>query len=302
MPDLFGWLLDSYTYRTMLSGTFAVGTVTGLLGCILYCRRQTMIADVVGHGALGGVAVAFLVAVAWLGTDGRSLPVIMAGAAVAGLIAMWLTSRIAATTSLGTDAAMAVMIALLFGGGMVLMRYITFSPLPGRGGLEKSLFGNAATLTSLDLKAVWIVGAVVVVALVVFFRPLSVVLFDPHYAMTQGLASPRMNATITVLVIAGLVVGAKAIGIMMMLGFVMLPPASAVQWARDPKTMMLLSALFGAFGGVGGSVVAIWMGEVPTGPVAIVMLFAAFMVSVCVGRRSWIVAFIGRRTQREALS
>lgn len=294
-PDWVSVLSTSYTYRTMLSGTAAVGTVTGLLGCVLYFRRQTLIADVVGHGAIGGIAVAFLIAAGILGIDGRSLPVIMLGAAVAGLLAMVLTSRIAATTPLGTDAAMAVMIALLFGGGMVLMRYITFSELTGRGGLEKALFGNAATLTSLDLKAVWVIAVVVVAAVVVFFRPLSVMLFDPKFALTQGLNSTVIHAVLTVSIIAGLVIGTKAIGVMLMIGFVMLPPAAARQWANSAKTMLLLSACFGALGGVGGSLAAVWIGEIPTGPVSILLLFVLFSFSLVFGRRSWLVNLWHRR-------
>ena len=49
-------LLTNYTFRTMILGTGTVGAVAGLLGCLLYLRKQTMISDVIGHAAIGGVA------------------------------------------------------------------------------------------------------------------------------------------------------------------------------------------------------------------------------------------------------
>lgn len=276
-------LVTSYTYRTMLVGSLLVGITTGLLGCLLYLRRQSLVADVVGHAAIAGVGASFLVA-ATLGADGRSLPILMAGAAVAGLAAVGLTSLIARHSRLGPDAAMAISLSTLFGAGMVLLRAIAHSRLPHRGGLEKIAFGNAATITGEDLTAVAITTVVVVVGVIVLWRPLLMLLFDPVLAATTALAGRGMRVLLVVLVTAGLVVGAKTTGLMLMVGLVMLPPAAARQWVSHAWTMAVLSATLGGLGGALGSVLAVALGRVPTGPVVLLVLFAAFVISLILGR------------------
>lgn len=276
-------LVHSYTYQTMLAGSVLVGLTTGLLGCLLYLRRQALVADVVGHAAIAGVAGSFLVA-ASLGADGRSLPVLMAGAAIAGLAAVGLTSLITRHSPLGPDTAMAISLSTLFGAGMVMLRAIAHSRLQHRGGLEKIAFGNAATITHEDLTAVAITAVVVVVAVIVVWRPLLVLLFDPVLAATTALAGRGMRVLLILLVTAGLVVGAKTTGLMLMVGLVMLPPAAARQWVSHAWTMAVLSATLGGLGGAVGSVLAVALGRVPTGPVVLLVLFVAFLVSLMVGR------------------
>lgn len=296
-------MLASYTYRSMMVGAVLIGTVTGLLGSLLYLRRQSLVADVVGHSAMGGVAVSFIIAASMAGVDGRSLPILMAGASAAGLLAVWLTSFITRRTPLGSDAAMAVTLSMLFGGGMVLLRAIAHSRLPNRGGLEKIAFGNSATITAQDLTTIIVVTCVIIAAVLASWRPLVAMLFDPILAATTGQSPARINLLLVVLVTSGVVVGTKTTGLMLMIGFVMLPPAAARQWVRHPSTMAVASAVLGAFGGLAGSIIAVGLGKVPTGPVVLLILFAVFVFSVLAApRRSILVTWLRRQSRRRQLA
>ena len=85
------------------------------------------------------------------GFDARSMPVIVVGALITGLIAVVLANKVADTTRIGIDATMAVVLSLFLGGGLLILQVIQRSHIRGKGGIEDLMFGNAATLTNLDV-------------------------------------------------------------------------------------------------------------------------------------------------------
>ena len=289
-------LLTNYTFRTMILGTGIVGAVAGLLGCLLYLRKQTMISDVIGHSAIGGVALGFIVCTTLLGVNGRSMLALTISAAVTTAVAVLVTNLITRWSRLGTDAAMAVTLALFFGGGMVLMRWIVHSTLPERGGIEKYMFGNASTLNNEDLVTIAIIAALIVAIVVALFKEFMLFAFDPVQATMLGFSPRVLQPVMLVTITTGIVIGIKAVGLILMIGFVMLPAVAARQWARRLPSMALISTAIGGVGGIVGSVVSVQLGRVPTGPVIIMVLFAVFVVSLLVAPgRSLLAQVLGRR-------
>ncbi len=295
--ELFG----NFTFRTMILSTGIIGAVSGLLGSLLYLRRQTMISDVIGHSAIGGVALGFITCTALLGIDGRSVLTLTISAAITTAVAVLLTNVITRFSRLGSDAAMAVTLAVFFGGGLVLLRWIGHSKLPNRAGIEKYVFGNAATLTGEDLTTIAIIGVLAVAVVVVLFKELMLSAFDPVLAATMGFSPRILQPILLVTVTTGIVIGIKAVGLILMIGFVMLPAAAARQWARRLHTMTLFSAVIGGLSGMVGSILAVHLGRVPTGPIIIVVLFAAFLVSLLASpQRSVLSTWLARRRHRLA--
>ena len=146
-------LLTETVYQRVIAGTLVIGCTCGVLGTFTYLRRQSLIADVIGHSSMLGVTLAFLVSVTLLGIDGRTILVIVLVSAIVGVLSALLTSRIADTSRVGPDAAMAVVLAVTFGGGMALLAEINSRSFPSsRAGLKDYLFGNASTVTWSDIR------------------------------------------------------------------------------------------------------------------------------------------------------
>lgn len=272
--------LSTYTYRTMAVGTTAVGTTSGALGAFLYLHKQSLVSDVIGHSAALGVTGAFIVATAVLGIDGRSMLVLTIGSVIASTAAVLLANWIARSSRVGVDAAMATCLALFYGGGIVLFRVIVHSNLRNRGGIDKYMFGNAATLTTDDMVTIAVLGALALALMLVFWKELKVYTFDPVLAATSGfsprLLSPLLLGTATL----AIVIGIKAVGLILMIAFAIMPAAAARQWTGHLWSMVGLSAAFGGIGGLGGSYLAVNLGKVPTGPVVVIVLFVVLAVSL----------------------
>lgn len=293
LTDFFG----DYGFRIMFIGTTLVGLFAGLVGALLYLQKQSLVSDVIGHSAISGVLVAFIVAAGVLGLDGRSMIVVTLGAAAASLLAVLLSNWIADNTPVGIDAAMAVAMAIFYGGGMVLMNLVNASTLPGRAGVSSYLFGNAATMRRDDVIIIAIFGLACVIAFVAAYHPIKMYLFERTSAELAGFSSRVLQPLILGICTIAIVIGIKAVGMILMVAFAILPAAAARQWARSFGVMVMLSAAFGAIGGGLGSYLAVSIGKVPTGPVVVICLFVIFVISmVAVPDRSLIVRAVRRRS------
>ena len=125
-------LLSDHTVRTVVAGSGIIGAVSGALGCFAYLRRQSLIGDVVSHSSLFGIVLGFAIG-SLISDDPRSLWVLMPGAILSGLAALLLTRQITGRTQLKPDAGLGVMLAIFFGSGMMLLRWVQRSTnIPGR--------------------------------------------------------------------------------------------------------------------------------------------------------------------------
>lgn len=289
--------LSEFSFRRVVLGTMLIGLCSGAMGTFLYLRRQSMMSDVIGHSATPGVMGSFLLfstvpvlagsqLLAQWGIDARSMPVITVGALITGLASALLADKVAATTRIGIDATMAVMLSLFLGGGLILLQIIQRGRYKGKGGIDELMFGNAATLTNLDVRTL----AVVSVVIVALWRPFTLLVFDPVLARMSGM--PRwINGVLFVIITLGMVIGVKAVGLILMIAFAVFPPAAARQWSRTALQMVVASALIGGASAVVGTYISISVGKVPTGPVIVLVLAAIVLVSMVLSpRRSGVSA------------
>ncbi|WP_394281604.1 metal ABC transporter permease [Corynebacterium sp.] len=269
----------NYTYVTVLIGTTAIGLVAGALGVFAYLRKQSLISDVISHSALPGTLLAFLFLSA-IGLQGRSMFGLIVGAVIVGVAATWLVSWIKHNSTVALDTAMAVVLTGFFGAGMLIMQYIDRRPIPGKGGVKDYLFGNASTLTRDDIVVSLIVGGLALLIMVAAWKELCVSSFDQEHAQMMGFQRHATDAVMFTTLVIATVIGLKAVGLVLMVAFVITPAAAARQFSRSVSTMVLLAALIGAGASALGAYISIAWGPLPTGPVIVVTLAAILLLSL----------------------
>lgn len=275
--------LSEFSYRRIIYGTVLIGACSGAMGAFLYLRKQSLMSDVIGHAATPGVMGAFLVVgLSPLAFDGRSMPIITIGALLTGLLSVVLANKVADTTRIGIDATMAVMLSLFLGGGLVLLQIIQRSRIRGKGGIEELMFGNAATLTNLDVVTITAVSVSVLVLLAALWRPFTLMTFDPLMAKVAGLPLHWLNPLLFGLIVLAIVIGVKAVGLILMIAFAVFPPAAARQFSRTVGRMALLSGVFGAIAAVLGTYISVAFGKIPTGPAIVLVLSIIVAISMVV--------------------
>lgn len=293
--------LGNHTFAMVFFGTGAIGLVAGALGAFAYLRKRSLVSDVVSHAALPGALAAFLLAVA-LGRDGRNLVWLLVGALVMGGLAVSAAGHVSRNSKIRIDTAMAVVLTVFFGAGMLLMRIISDGTFPGKGGIQDYLFGNATVITWADLAAIVGVGALALGIMLVFWKEFALRTFDPAHAALLGFG-PRVDALMSAALVMAVVIGVKAVGLVLMVALVVTPAAAARQWTRRLPTMVGLSAGIGALGASLGTYISVNLGAVPPGPVVVLVLFAVFVVSLLLAPgRSIVHRVLQRARMRRALA
>lgn len=290
LSDFWG----TYSFRVMTAGAILVGFFAGTLGSLLYVRKQSLVSDVIGHSSIAGIVGAFVIA-SLMGADGQSILVLTIGATISGLLAVATTNLIAEKSKVGVEAAMAISLAIYYGGGMVALRLLSFSHFSGRSGISQYLFGNAATMRQIDVLIVAILGFTALLIVVIFWKEIALFAFDPVGAQAAGFSGNLLIAIVTLCTTVGIVIGVKSVGVVLMVAFAIIPAAAARQWTDHLPMLFLLAGAIGALSGGFGSYLAVSIGKVPTGPVIVVILSLVLAISLVFSPHRSLLAYRYRR-------
>lgn len=247
-----------------------MGSICGMLGSFAVLRKQSLLGDAISHAALPGIAIAFLI------TGTKETNVLLIGALISGLLGAFWIRGITKRTHLKSDTALGLILSIFFGFGMLLLTYIQKQPNANQSGLDKFLFGQAATLLSRD---VWFMASVTFVCLCVlllFWKEFKILLFDADYAKTLGFNTKLIDILITSFIVLAIVLGLQTVGVVLMSAMLLAPAAAARQWTNSLGVMVVLAAIFGATSGVLGTAISASQNNLSTGPV-IVLVAAVFV-------------------------
>ncbi len=289
-------LIFDYTLRTVAMGSAVLGMVSGVLGCFAVLRRQSLLGDAISHAALPGIVLAFIL------TGSKSPMVLILGAAVAGWLGTLKIISIVRMTRIKYDSAMAIVLSVFFGLGLVLLTYVQKTPQAAQAGLDTFLFGQAAAILERDVIVMSIVGAFGVGLVLLFWNRFKILSFDPEFGKSLGLPIPLLEVLLTSLLVIAIVLGLQTVGVVLMSAMVVAPAASARQWTDRLGMMIFLSAVFGAIAGIGGAVISSSAQRLPTGPTIVICISLIFVVSLLLApNRGLIWSWLRFRRDRKQL-
>lgn len=264
-------VFSDYTLRTITLGTAILGGVTGMLGSFAVLRKQSLLGDAISHAALPGIALAFLI------TGSKDTNVLLIGALISGLVGTFWIRGITTKTHLKSDTALGLILSVFFGFGMLLLTFIQKQPNANQAGLDKYLFGQAATLVESDVWLMSIITGLCLIALLLFWKEFKILLFDKDYAHTLGFNVKFIDILITTFIVLAIVLGLQTVGVVLMSAMLLAPAAAARQWTNSLGIMVFLAAIIGAAAGVFGTAISSTQNNLSTGPV-IVLVASVFVL------------------------
>lgn len=296
VPDVLHDLIFDYTLRTVALGAAVIGIVAGALGAFAVLRRQSLVGDAMSHAALPGIAIAYLV------TGEKSNVVLLTGAAIAGWLATLAVLGIVRTSRVKFDSALGLVLSVFFGFGLMLLTYIQRQPHASQAGLDKFLFGQAATMVQGEVRNMALVGAAALGILLALWKSFKLLSFDADFAATIGYPVRVLDVLLTTLIVVAIVIGLQGVGVILMSAMIVAPAAAARQWTNRLGIMVVLSALFGALAGVSGATISASEKHLPTGPVIVVCVSAIVLFSLCFApNRGLLWAWFARRKKKDEL-
>jgi manganese/zinc/iron transport system permease protein len=297
--------------RWVLLGTMLLGIASGTLGAFAFLRGRSLMGDALAHAALPGVCVAFMMG-QWLQSRGvlgdgsaKSLALILLGAGASGLIAAWCIAGVARHSRLKEDTTQAIVLSVFFGLGVVLLTHIQHSGAGGQSGLDKFLFGQAASLIASDVRLMAGIALILCALSFTLFKEWKLLCFDPAFGTGLGLPMARLDGLLLLMIVAAVVIGLQAVGVVLIAALLITPPAAARFWTDRLSTMILLSAFLGGCSGVLGTILSALPSSqgLPTGPMIVMAATFVFVISVLFAPRRGAVARVWRvwRTREKVL-
>ncbi|WP_085901984.1 metal ABC transporter permease [Kiloniella majae] len=291
LQELFEILTFQSGYNTnvVLLGAGLLGTAGGVVGVFSLLRKRALISDAISHATLPGITLGFLVALALTGT-GKSLPFLMIGSTLSGILGVLLVQWIKDNTRLPEDSAIGTVLSSFFGLGVVLMSYIQTLKSGSQAGLESYLLGSTASMLQSEAEMIAISALVITVLAVLFMKEFGLVCFDPDYAASRGWAVSKIDLLMMALLLAVVVIGLKTVGLILIIALVIIPPVAARFWTDRLGIMVAISAVTGGMSCYLGAALSALTPDLPSGATIVLTATALFTLSLLFAPKRGIIA------------
>ncbi|MEO0509507.1 MAG: iron chelate uptake ABC transporter family permease subunit [Verrucomicrobiota bacterium] len=287
-------LLRDYNTRLVVICTLLLGCVCGLMGGFLLLRKRSLMGDTLSHATLPGVGLAFIIAVL-LGGDGKSLPILLIGATTTGVIGCWAVLFIRNNSRIKDDAAMGIVLSVFFGAGVAVLGFVQSMPEGSAAGLESFIYGKTASMILADFQVLIGVTVGVLLLSVLLFKEFRLLCFDETFAAAQGWPVKWLDVLLLALVTLVTVAGLQAVGLILIIAFLITPAAAARFWSERLDRILFLSALIGGFSGWFGASVSAFFPRMPAGAVIVLVAAACFLLSMLLGSERGVLVRVLRQ-------
>jgi manganese/zinc/iron transport system permease protein len=276
MTLLMQILEDLLRYNTLviLGGTSLLGLVSGIVGSLTVLRRRALAGDALAHATLPGLCLAFIL------VEERILPILLIGAGITGLLGLFSVSVISRNPRVKDDSALAIVLGVFFGLGIVLSRWIQNQTTEGsKAGLDSFLLGKTSGMILADVLLIALISVCVLVIIGALFKEFQLTLFDSSFAQATGWPVRFMDFLLMLLVGVVVVAGLPSVGVVLMTALLVIPAASARFWTNQLGKMCMISALTGMISCLCGVILSTVFEEMPSGALITVSATFCFCVS-----------------------
>jgi manganese/zinc/iron transport system permease protein len=232
-----------------------VAVACALLGVFLVLRRMAMMSDAISHTVLLGIVIAFFI------TKSITSPLLLVGAAFMGVITVSLVELINRTRLVREDAAIGLVFPAIFSIAVIMI-----SRFAGDVHLDTDavLLGelafapfNRLRLSGSDIgpEALYVTGGILLLNLIfiiLFYKELKLATFDPALAAALGFLPGVIHYALMALVSLTAVGAFDAVGSVLVVAFMIAPPAAAYLLTDRLSRMLIYSALIGVLSAVSG--------------------------------------------------
>ncbi|OLN33684.1 metal ABC transporter permease [Desulfosporosinus metallidurans] len=263
-------LLDPLQYAFMQNafiGTVAIGVLCAVIGSFVVLLRLAFIGEGLAHGSLAGLAIGYLMRwdlylAANLYTIGLAL----------------LIGIVHEKAKVTLDTAIGILFSTSMALGIALISSMKFYTTD----LTGYLFGSVLAITPFDLKIIIAASILILIILFLFYKEFVFYAFDPEMAEVAGLSRAGLHYTMLIMIAITVVIASQTVGIILVTALLIIPAASAQQWTRSLKRLLLLAIFFGLTSAVMGLYISYYFNIASGASIALTaatFFFVSFLLS-----------------------
>lgn len=250
--------------RNALMVGFLVSIACGVVGTYVVVKRIAFISGSISHTAYGGIGLGY-----YLGINP------MMGATFFTLFSALVMGEVSYRMKNREDTVIGIMWAIGMALGVIFVKLS-----PGyTADLMSYLFGSILTVPHSELILVLVLDIVILVTVSLFHDQFTMVAFDEEFAQVMGISTRFYNGMLLCLIALTVVVMIRAVGIILVIALLTIPPSIAGQYTRSMGSMMGLSIVLGAVFTTGGLYFS-YLFDLPSGATIILLAGAGFFLSL----------------------
>lgn len=268
-------LLRPYEFEFFRNGVIVAtvaGALCGLIGCYVVLRSMSYIGHGLSHSIFGGFAFASLIGIN-----------VFIGAGAWGLATALLIASITRRRPIGSDAAIGVVTTASFALGLAMVQ------VWGSAGTDAdaALFGSILGVSTADVYLILAVTIATVATIIISYRRMLFVTFDPEVAEVSGVRVSVTDAVLMLLLAASILVTMNVLGVTLIAAALVVPAVVARLLTSSFTSMLVIATVVGAITGVVGMNLSYHL-DIASGPVIVLvgaaLFIAAFILSGVRGR------------------
>lgn len=295
MTDFFYRLLvaplfEVFFQKALIGGCVAA-VVCSVVGCLVILRRMAFLGDALSHAMIAGVAGGYLFMKLVFDVEAHA-PSMLIGSLIAAIITVASIGFVSRVSRLKEDTVIGIMYTGVFAGGVVLVsafqNYIHID-------LMHFIMGDVLGVADSDLWVAAIVAAAVLSVILLFFRQFQVTSFDPIMAASIGMPVLLIDYALTTCVSLVVVSAVSMVGVILVVGLLITPAATAYLLSDRLDRMMALAAVFGVTSVVGGLYLCVWVNSAGGGAIMLFCTFQFLVVLTFAPRYGLLAGWIRRK-------
>lgn len=263
MNDFFQHLFDYQFLNRALITSIVVGIVCGTVGSLIILRGLSLMGDAMSHAVLPGVAISF-----WLG-----IPMFI-GAMVTGMIASLLIGFISNNSKTKPDAAIGISFTAFLASGVILISLINSTT-----DLYHILFGNLLAITHQTFWSTIVIGIIVMLLIIVLYRPLMISTFDATFSRVSGLNTTLIHYFVMLLLALVTVASIQTVGIILVVALLVTPASTAFLITKHLYSMMIVASMISVISSIIGLYFS-FIYNIPSGATIVVATFSIYILTL----------------------
>ena len=255
-------MMDDFIVYALMAGMM-IALITGVMGCFIVWRRMAYFGDSLAHSALLGIAIGLISALNML------ISIMLISLIFAGLL-LWLQHQ----RILATDTLLGILAHGVLSMAIVVMA-VAQIPID----LHSLLFGDILTVTTEDLMVIAFGGLVTLSVIIFFWQPLLLMTINEDLAKAEGVSTIFLQTIFLLLITITVAISVRMVGVLLITSMLIIPAATARQFAATPVSMAIISVMLGFMATSGGMLFSLEF-DTPTGPSMVLCLALFFALSL----------------------
>ena len=266
MGTVFNLLISPLTHEFMIHAllmSLAIAFVCSIFSCFLVLKGWSLMGDAISHSVLPGLILAYIL----------KIPLII-GAFGSGFLTIFIIGYVKNNSRLKEDTTMGIIFTFMFALGLVILGKIETELH-----LMHILFGNMLGILKVDLMISLLISSICSIILILKKKDFLLYCFDTVFIKSIGFSTKNLHYGLLALLSLSIISSMKAVGILLVISFLIAPGAIGYLLCKSFNTMLMISIITSVISCLFGTIISYHL-DVATAPLIVLIMAGVFIFAL----------------------